>query len=257
MESVLEELRSGFHERFSLNFQALGNAGVAKIAAVLADNQTLTSLSLMGNCISSIGVTAIAKSLASNSTLETLNLADNHICDAGASAVAELLRADECALKTLYLSGNRITDAGMDCMTAALDANSSVKTVYVSGNPMSAEVVRRVGIALKPRMVLMCTAVFGGDGVDISCLSLGGTMVAALTLPASASMGDVHDVLSAKDGLAGRNLDLLCGAGRRVSVHERSLALVEAFELHNFLDAIPAMQTRRPPRMPPSRTGDM
>lgn len=134
------------------------------LAAALAANTGLRTLSLAGSRIGSAGAAALAAALATNSTLAALNLAaaasaasedaagggggggsaasaalsvcggpDGRIADPGVSALAAAL-ARNASLRELNLCGCRCGEAGGAALAQALRANRALRVLDLGGD---------------------------------------------------------------------------------------------------------------------------
>ena len=120
---LIEKLRNGAEYldvlgggRERPDFETIGDAGVAKLAAVLPQCASLESLSMCYVQMGDAGARALAAALPMCASLDELVLSCNQIGDAGAQAVAAVL--PQCAsLKLLSLSLNNITDA---CVSSSI-----------------------------------------------------------------------------------------------------------------------------------------
>jgi Ran GTPase-activating protein (RanGAP) involved in mRNA processing and transport len=76
-----------------LNYNLIGDNGVAFVAAMLVGNTVLT-LNLGGNNITDTGAACLNDALKVNSMLTELNLFDNHISSTGADRLADALKVN-------------------------------------------------------------------------------------------------------------------------------------------------------------------
>ncbi|KAL5258135.1 hypothetical protein ACHWQZ_G012927 [Mnemiopsis leidyi] len=86
---------------------------------LLAEECTISSLSLRSNKISCSDITPLAAALSTNKSLTNLSLHNNCIEDEGAMQIARGLRMNRTLL-TLNLSGNKITDVGTKALSDIL-----------------------------------------------------------------------------------------------------------------------------------------
>jgi hypothetical protein len=133
---------------------SFGDAGCARLAALLPDCPTLRELSLRGDRIGPDGAAALAQALAPaappaspadtdsslsarlssaparRSRLESLDLRRNVVGDAGAAALAAAL-ARGAPLRELDVSGNWVTGRGAEALAAALRGNRRLRRLTV------------------------------------------------------------------------------------------------------------------------------
>lgn len=92
-----------------LTHDSCTSAGAAKLAAGLAENQTLRVLRVRNNTIGDDGAKAFSDVLARpQSTLQSLSLDANHIGDTGAIALSEALKVNT-RLQSLSLGLNSVS----------------------------------------------------------------------------------------------------------------------------------------------------
>ena len=117
--------------------------GACALAIGLATNTSLNSLWLAAQVIADAGCSEIARHLASNknSKLTHLDLSSNAIRDKGAKALAEMLRSNR-SIVDMALNDNEIGNEGGIALGQVLSekANSTLKVLNVSENPIAAEV---------------------------------------------------------------------------------------------------------------------
>ncbi|KAJ1628875.1 hypothetical protein T492DRAFT_1015120 [Pavlovales sp. CCMP2436] len=109
----------------SLEWNALGDAGVAALAPGLAANMTLTALDLRNCRLGPAGARALAETLGASgalSALSTLDLQWNKVGDEGARALAQMARQQRRIVR-MELTGNRVPDAALREVMDALSRN--------------------------------------------------------------------------------------------------------------------------------------
>jgi hypothetical protein len=109
---------------------AIGETGVASLAAALRVNRTLTTLCL--NWIGDSGAAALAGALGVNRTLTSLSLAYGSFGAVGAVALAGALHVNT-TLTSLSLGWDEIGDKGAESLTAALCVNSTLTRLLLAG----------------------------------------------------------------------------------------------------------------------------
>ena len=102
-------------------------------AAKLAENKTLTSLSLTKTKHTAKHAKQLAEALSTNTVLKSLALCELKILDEGVFALASALRANE-SLTSLKLSMTGMGTAGVKELSLALKTNRSLKNLSLSGN---------------------------------------------------------------------------------------------------------------------------
>jgi hypothetical protein len=104
---------------------ALGNEGVASVAAALASRQCpLATLNLCQNAVGPAGAAHLARALQCNVTLEALDANNNELGDEGCAALA-LGLAQNSTLRQLSLWRNGVGECGAAALAGALRANAA------------------------------------------------------------------------------------------------------------------------------------
>lgn len=141
----------------NLNSNAIEDAGVASVAAVLAHSASLLHLELDTCGVTDAGATRLAMGLVEigdGGALLTLDLGGNVIGDSGATALAGALRANH-VLRKLELGGNHIGDAGAKALAGSLTShNQGLTHLGLSYNSrISAATMEHVehGLAVRSR----------------------------------------------------------------------------------------------------------
>jgi Ran GTPase-activating protein (RanGAP) involved in mRNA processing and transport len=145
----------------SLNFVMLGELGSQTISKGLASNQSVTSLSVVGNDLFENGMASLRIGLQHNTKLAILNLSENSISDAGckslhdmmcinssitkldisnnyinkegAQHLAQMIKVNK-TLKSLNLERNSLEDGGCEVFSAALPENNSLEELFLGNN---------------------------------------------------------------------------------------------------------------------------
>jgi hypothetical protein len=126
-------------ETLVLCSSGINNVLVGYLTRGLKENTSLLQLDLSDNRIEADGAELLAQALSINKTLQELNLSDNTIGDKGAKSLAEALTINT-TLKALDLTNNRIGYAGANALAQALgENNTSLQTLYFSGNDIDQE----------------------------------------------------------------------------------------------------------------------
>lgn len=81
----------------------IGDDGAIALFAILAKNQSITYVALLGNKIGAKAAEFIASALKTNSTLTALDLTKNEIGDKGATAIFQTLSHANKTLTTLQI----------------------------------------------------------------------------------------------------------------------------------------------------------
>ena len=92
-----------------------------------------------GSAIGSMGATLLARGLMNNRGLTSLNLSSNNITDDGMSALCDALKTGACPLQTLDVSNNPCGPRSSAAVLAAVQANTSIIDVTMTGWTMPAE----------------------------------------------------------------------------------------------------------------------
>eukprot|EP00929_Paragymnodinium_shiwhaense_P109933 TRINITY_DN76554_c0_g1_i1.p1 TRINITY_DN76554_c0_g1~~TRINITY_DN76554_c0_g1_i1.p1 ORF type:complete len:619 (-),score=171.57 TRINITY_DN76554_c0_g1_i1:47-1903(-) len=107
-------------EHLDVSFLEMGPRVGAKVLEAIAENDTLTSLDIVGNNIGERGAIALAAVLAASEIrLEALNCASNAMGSTGAQAIAEGIEVNETMLE-LDISDNQIGDIGMQAFAQSI-----------------------------------------------------------------------------------------------------------------------------------------
>ena len=109
--------------------------GITAIADALRVKGGLTALDLSYNRLEDEGVSAVCKAIQSNkeTKLASLNFKNNGIGPVGANAVAAMV-AVTGALTKLSLAQNKLEEAGTKAICKALEQNTTLKELNISGN---------------------------------------------------------------------------------------------------------------------------
>jgi Leucine Rich repeat len=96
-----------------------------------------SDLELLSMSLGDSEVVEVVQTLSANpNAVKTLNLGGNAIGNAGAAAIANLLRhGSGCALEELYLFRNHIDAVGITALGDALRNNTSLRLLFLRGNP--------------------------------------------------------------------------------------------------------------------------
>ena len=137
---------TGSKERTDSNLQVLllgdnrmRDRGVRELAAMLAENQSLTVLGLARNTIGKPGAIALGEALARNRGLVELQLDGNPIRDGGAAAVAAGVAENRefSALRTLWATDCGLGEYGVTALGNLLEVfkDGLLHTLLLEGNP--------------------------------------------------------------------------------------------------------------------------
>ena len=121
---------------------SIGNDDVVNIADALSTHRSLTSISLSGTKLSDDGLTSLAVScIEENQRLKHLTLSGASISDKGAEWIAESLRMNT-SLKTLTLRRNDITATGAIALGRSLNpigSNDTLERLDLGQNPVEVQ----------------------------------------------------------------------------------------------------------------------
>ena len=155
VEALTDALRSNKAlENLDIRYNCIGDKGADELGKVLQSNQTLTHLCLVDNGITHIGVEALADALRSNQALEDLDIGYNCIGDGGAVALSQALESNR-TLSCLNMGGGLprkfigLSDRGIRAIAHALQCNSSLTYIDISGHLGSESAVSALGEALQ------------------------------------------------------------------------------------------------------------
>ena len=155
VEALTYALRSNKAlENLDIRHNCIGDKGAEELGKVLQSNQTLTHLCLVDNGITHIGVEALADALRFNQALEDLDIGYNCIGDGGAVALSQALESNR-TLRCLNMGGGfprkfiGLSDRGIRAIAHALQCNSSLTYLDISGHLGSESAVSALGEALQ------------------------------------------------------------------------------------------------------------
>jgi Ran GTPase-activating protein (RanGAP) involved in mRNA processing and transport len=117
----------------SLNLTVLENAETDALAEALKANVCLTSIDLSHNKIGDVGVKALAEALKVNAYLTSIDLSHNKIGDVGVKALAEALK-DNAYLTSIDLSHNTIGNTGATALGEGLKVNTCLTSIDLQDN---------------------------------------------------------------------------------------------------------------------------
>ena len=132
----------------------VGDAEAIALGKVFQSNQTLTHLCLAYNKITHVGVEALTYALRSNQALEDLDIGYNCIGDGVAVALSQALESNR-TLRCLNMGGGLprkfigLSDRGIRAIAHALQCNSSLTYLDISGHLGSESAVSALGEALQ------------------------------------------------------------------------------------------------------------
>ena len=132
----------------------VGDAEAIALGKIFQSNQTLTHLCLVDSGITHIGVEALADALRSNQALEDLDIGYNCIGDGGAVALSQALESNR-TLRCLNMGGGLprkfigLSDRGIRAIAHALQCNSSLTYLDISGHLGSESALSALGEALQ------------------------------------------------------------------------------------------------------------
>jgi hypothetical protein len=129
------------------------SVGMRELAAALALNTTLTSLSLWGRGLVAADAHELAGALGRNKTLEALSLSRNNIGPEGARYLAAALERNN-SLTTLNLGRSNIGPDGARHLAAALERNKTLKTLNLTSNNIGPDGACYLAAALERNSVL-------------------------------------------------------------------------------------------------------
>lgn len=162
------------------------------IASLLSTSRSLTALRLKGNALESAGVTQLVQGLRRNShaRLQLLDLSETRAACAGATAIAEYLGSSKCTtLFHLELCFNGIGLAGARSLAQGLSANSSLKSIDLLSNQLTANALLELGTQLHrsscTQLGFLCCDAFslrqGAASLELANFHLGLPTITLLT----------------------------------------------------------------------------
>lgn len=138
VETVVDKLD---REVMVLDHVGLGDRGVRALAEALSINQTVTSLSLVGNNISAAGCYYLCEMLIHNKLIQHLDLGDNQLGkhasvspDGGVGLMFSQLLSRNNTILSLSLRGNAIGDVDATHICRALAEHRTVQKLDLSHN---------------------------------------------------------------------------------------------------------------------------
>ena len=155
VEALTYALRSNKAlENLDIGYNCIEDKGAEELGKVLQSNQTLTHLCLAHNKITHVGVEALTYTLRSNQALEDLDIGYNCIGDGVAVALSQALESNR-TLRCLNMGGGfprkfiGLSDRGIRAIAHALQCNSSLTYLDISGHLGSESAVSALGEALQ------------------------------------------------------------------------------------------------------------
>ena len=118
--------------KLDLGYTNLGKHGCSALADLLRNpNTNLRVLDLTSNHLDDTEAAVLSTGMADNTTLKEINLSNNsNITQAGWEALFDHLNySASCRLEMIKLEGNVINDAAAQCLSTALDVNTTIKTL--------------------------------------------------------------------------------------------------------------------------------
>eukprot|EP00929_Paragymnodinium_shiwhaense_P051895 TRINITY_DN26045_c0_g1_i1.p1 TRINITY_DN26045_c0_g1~~TRINITY_DN26045_c0_g1_i1.p1 ORF type:complete len:695 (-),score=209.78 TRINITY_DN26045_c0_g1_i1:123-2207(-) len=128
---------------------ATGEAALAEVMAMLAEEKALQCLDVAGRLMGDDCVVQLAEALEGNASLRLLQLEGNCIGDMAASRLAEMFKCNE-TLRSLDLDMNRIGDVGAAELAAALSQNQALNSLELHSNAIGAQGAAKLAEALRP-----------------------------------------------------------------------------------------------------------
>ncbi|KAL5258133.1 hypothetical protein ACHWQZ_G012927 [Mnemiopsis leidyi] len=127
----------------SLRSNKISCSDITPLAAALSTNKSLTNLSLHNNCIEDEGAMQIARGLRMNRTLLTLNLSGNKITDVGTKALSDILTSltlthEEVVARRKLISENKsslVTDEGRSGSGLSVNRLNRIESTPSFGSP--------------------------------------------------------------------------------------------------------------------------
>ena len=155
VEALTYALRSNKAlENLDIGYNCIEDKGAEELGKVLQSNQTLTHLCLAHNKITHVGVEALTYALRSNQALEDLDIGYNCIGDGVAVALSQALESNR-TLRCLNMGGGLprkfigLSDRGIRAIAHALQCNSSLTYLDISGHLGSESALSALGEALQ------------------------------------------------------------------------------------------------------------
>lgn len=112
----------------------VGHDGVVALSNALAQDTSLSELTLSNNLVCDEGAAALADMLTQNSSLETLLLGNSEVGLRGALSLAQSCSKGTWSLKVLDLASCYIMTEGVAAMANALAQDTSMLSLSLSGN---------------------------------------------------------------------------------------------------------------------------
>lgn len=125
--------RSSSLLKFNLNDNLIRQDGLNKLLSNIANNRALISLSIADSYMED--ERAFSLSIGTNQSLKKLNIAHCQLTNYSATRISDII--DHNIIEKLDISLNYIQKAGLDEIIKAINCNSSLKTLNISGNNIS------------------------------------------------------------------------------------------------------------------------
>ena len=167
MPALVTALRETRPTRLDISYsKRLTAAGYGELAAWLATDTALEALNVSYCDFDAAGAAALVRGVEANRHLKTLDLSCNH--EAGSAWHAELAAALAAhpALEEVDVRHTGMTDAGATALAAALQTNTTLKTLDVSRNRIMTDAgATALAGALQTNTTLKYLGVSGNDGM--------------------------------------------------------------------------------------------
>ena len=129
-EIPIKEMRANSLTKLDLKRKDVGDEGGMVVAGLIPVMGALTKMSLADNNLGEEGTKAICEALEQNKTLKELDISEG---TAGAKHVANMLCVN-VALTKLSLAQNKLEEAGTKSICKALEQNTTLKELDISGD---------------------------------------------------------------------------------------------------------------------------
>lgn len=191
---LCDSIRGNPHvKHFLLGNNIAGYHGAACISSLINDRAKKCYIStwyLAGNCIDGAGMELLAGALTYDTDCKQLWLKRNPIGVTGAKALAKMFAVNN-TIEVLDLDNTAIFDEGCIALFAALANNTSVRSIYLDANGLTAASANAIAAYFAHKSVTGQTGIkqlslsinrLGDDGVHAICDSLFEYPLTSLTL---------------------------------------------------------------------------
>ena len=119
----------------------IGGPDCEALSELLQSTHTLELLHIAQNNLSSESIASVVTGLSHNNSLRILDISDSHFSTANTLHLSSLLREhSKCTLTSLWLQDCQISSEGAVELATALCKNTTLRELYLCGNPIGEHV---------------------------------------------------------------------------------------------------------------------